>query len=82
MSKKPKTKPVEEVRKNDGLQYREAAFEIRVGEGEGAEQTVSMSISSEAPVLTYAYYNGEYQRAKEESPAESLFANGECPLPK
>ena len=65
MSKKPKTKPVEEVRKNDGLQYREAAFEIRVGEGEGAEQTVSMSISSEAPVLTYAYYNGEYQRVWE-----------------
>lgn len=65
MSKKPKTKPGDEARKNDGMQYREAAFEIRSGEGEGAEQTVSMSISSEAPVLTYAYYGGEYQRVWE-----------------
>jgi HK97 family phage major capsid protein len=65
MSKKPKTTPGDEARKNDGMQYREAAFEIRAGEGEGAEQTVSMSISSEAPVLTYAYYGGEYQRVWE-----------------
>lgn len=65
MSKKPKTNQGDEARKNDGMRYREAAFEIRSGEGEGAEQTVSMSISSEAPVLTYAYYGGEYQRVWE-----------------
>jgi HK97 family phage major capsid protein len=47
----------------DGMQYREAAFDVR-GEGD-AEKSVLMSISSETPVLTYAYYNGEYQRVFE-----------------
>ena len=63
---KKKTKPgAEAPEKRRDLQYREASFEIRAGEAEGAEPTVHMSVSSEAPVLTYAYYNGEYQRVWE-----------------
>lgn len=63
---KKKTKPVAEApEKRSDIQYREASFEIRAGEAEGAEPTVRMSVSSEAPVLTYAYYNGEYQRVWE-----------------
>jgi len=44
------------------IRYREAAFEVR---GEGDEQSVRMSVSSEAPVLSYVYFNGEMQRAYE-----------------
>lgn len=44
------------------IRYREAAFEVR---GEGEEQSVRMSVSSEAPVLSYVYFNGELQLAYE-----------------
>jgi len=44
------------------IRYREAAFEVR---GEGDEQSIRMSVSSEAPVLSYVYFNGEMQRAYE-----------------
>lgn len=64
MKKKPK-QGADAPEKRSDIQYREATFEIRAGEAEGAEPTVRMSVSSEAPVLTYAYYNGEYQRVWE-----------------
>lgn len=64
MKKKPK-QGADAPEKRSDIQYREATFEIRAGEAEGAEPTVRMSVSSEAPVQTYAYYNGEYQRVWE-----------------
>ena len=66
MSKKNQTtkKSSEPVQAIDAraIRYREAAFEVR---GEGDEQSVRMSVSSEAPVLSYVYFNGEMQRAYE-----------------
>ena len=66
MSKKNQTtkKSSEPVQAIDAraIRYREAAFEVR---GEGDEQSVRMSVSSEAPVLSYIYFNGEMQRAYE-----------------
>ena len=44
------------------MQFREASFEVS---GEGDRQSVSMSVSSEAPVLTYAWLNDQYQRVWE-----------------
>jgi len=41
------------------MQYREASFRVQ---GDGDKQTIRMSISSEAPVLTYGYLNGEYRQ--------------------
>jgi hypothetical protein len=66
MSKKNQTtkKSSEPVQAIDAraIRYREAAFEVR---GEGDEQSVRMSVSSEAPVLSYIYFNGEMQLAYE-----------------
>jgi len=66
MSKKNQTtkKSSEPVQAIDAraIRYREAAFEVR---GEGDEQSIRMSVSSEAPVLSYVYFNGEMQRAYE-----------------
>jgi len=66
MSKKNQTtkKSSEPVQAIDAraIRYREAAFEVR---GEGDEQSVRMSVSSEAPVLSYVYFNGEMQLAYE-----------------
>ena len=64
MKKKPK-QGADAPEKRSDIQYREASFEIRAGEADGAEPTVRMSVSSEAPVLTYAYYNGEFQHVWE-----------------
>ena len=66
MSKKNQTtkKSSEPVQAIDAraIRYREAAFEVL---GEGDEQSVRMSVSSEAPVLSYVYFNGEMQLAYE-----------------
>jgi HK97 family phage major capsid protein len=45
------------------LQFREAAFDLRT-DADG-HQSVVMSVSSEAPVLTYAEYNGRFQQVYE-----------------
>ncbi|MBM3887813.1 MAG: phage major capsid protein [Verrucomicrobia bacterium] len=54
-------KPTDE-RNRDGLTFRSAAIEVRT---EGDKQTVRMSVSSEAPVLTYIMFNERFQRAWE-----------------
>ena len=70
--KSKQQKPDEQAQSKRGeMQFREAAFEVldtrKSGESgnEGGEISVSMSVSSEAPVMTYAYYNGQYQRVFE-----------------
>lgn len=45
------------------MQFRSADFDVE--SKEGAEPTVRMSVSSEVPVLTYAYFQNEYQRVWE-----------------
>lgn len=45
------------------MQFREATFELRA-DGEG-KQSVRMTVSSEAPVLTMTEFHGEYQRVYE-----------------
>jgi HK97 family phage major capsid protein len=56
-----------EERNKDGLTFRDCVFEIREINEEGKEPVkgLYMSASSEEPVLTYARYNGEYQRVYE-----------------
>lgn len=44
------------------MKFRDAEFEVR---GEGESQTVRMSVSSEAPVLSYVDFNGQCIRAYE-----------------
>ncbi len=45
------------------MQYREAAFELQA-DAQG-KAVVRMTVSSEAPVLTYTEFNGEWQRVYE-----------------
>ena len=54
---KPTAEPVE-------LRMRDAVIQVRAAEGD-APAAVSMSVSSEEPVLTYTYYNDNYQRVYE-----------------
>lgn len=59
---KTKTTPKsKDEQKRDGMQFRAAIVEVRAAEGDTPAQ-VRMSVSSEEPVLTYGYYNDQYQR--------------------
>lgn len=66
MSKKQNKQP-EKERNKDGLSFRECLFEIRevTEEGKEAVKSLHLSASSEEPVLTYAQFNGQYQRVYE-----------------
>lgn len=46
------------------LSVRDCSIEVRAAEGD-VPATVRMSVSSEEPVLTYIYFNDQYQRAYE-----------------
>lgn len=48
----------------DGLLFRTAHLDVRADEGADTK-TVRMSVSSETPVLTYAFFNERYQRVWE-----------------
>lgn len=54
MSKQQKQSDEAPPRARGAMQFREAAFDV-------ADNTVRMSVSSEAPVLTYAWFNDTYQ---------------------
>lgn len=56
-------KPEASERNANDIKFREALFEVRADD-KGVE-SVSMSVSSEAPVLTYVYFNNEWQRCWE-----------------
>ena len=61
MSKKQnQSQPSSETppRARGAMQFREAAFDV-------SDEAVRMSVSSEAPVLTYAWFNDTYQRVYE-----------------
>lgn len=58
---KPISEPAETSKRE--MQYREASFEVRADE-KGVE-SVRMSVSSEAPVLSYVDFNGQWLRAYE-----------------
>lgn len=59
-----KSKPVEEARDAPDLLIRAATIEAIRSEGD-APASVRMSVSSEEPVLTYAYFNEQWQRVLE-----------------
>lgn len=59
MSKHQKQSSEAPERARGAMQFREAAFEVRA---DGDAQSVSMSVSSEAPVLTWGWLNDQYQR--------------------
>lgn len=61
---KKQNQPENQERDTGGMMFREAAFDIET-RAEGEPALVRMTVSSEAPVLTCAYYNGEYQRVYE-----------------
>jgi len=63
MKTRAKNKAEQPKQKRDGMQFREAAFEVRADET--GKQSVRMTVSSETPVLSYIEFNGEYMRAYE-----------------
>jgi HK97 family phage major capsid protein len=60
---KPKRKP-EQERNEPDLMIRAGVLELRAAEGD-KPASVRMSVSSEEPVLTYAYFNEQWQRVLE-----------------
>ena len=63
--KKRAKKPAQPAkREQPDLMVRDCAIEVRAAEGD-APALVRMSVSSEEPVLTYIYFNEQYQRAYE-----------------
>jgi len=64
MKTRAKNKAEQPEQKRDGMQFREAAFEVREADGD-KPASVRMTVSSETPVLTYAEYNGQWQRVYE-----------------
>jgi HK97 family phage major capsid protein len=64
MKTRSKSKTEQPEQKRDGMQFREAAFEVRAAEGD-KPASVRMTVSSETPVLSYIEFNGEYMRAYE-----------------
>jgi HK97 family phage major capsid protein len=64
MKTRSKSKTEQPEQKRDGMQFREAAFEVREADGD-KPASVRMTVSSETPVLSYIEFNGEYMRAYE-----------------
>jgi len=66
MKTRSKTKPAQSESKEDrpDLMIRAATVDIRAADGDKPAQ-VRMSVSSEEPVLTYIYFNEQWQRAFE-----------------